>query len=129
MLKGKKEFNQFRKEVKEALQGIAEKYNFNIEAGGIKYDNLHMDLTLKISDKEVNGKSVEQLEFEKYCELFNLEKSDYLKTFTSSSSGKEFTLYGFNLRAKSMPILARDQQGNGYKFRESSVRNLLKVNN
>jgi hypothetical protein len=128
MLKGKKEFNQFRSEVEEALKGIAEKYNFSIEAGGIKYDSLHMDLTLKVSEKEVNGKSVEQLEFEKYCELFNLEKSDYLKKFVASS-GKEFTLYGFNLRAKSMPILARDQQGNSYKFRELSIRNLLKVNN
>ena len=123
MLKGKKEFEVFRLEVKEALKGISEKYNFNIEAGSIKYTDINFDMTLKITEKEVNGKSYELLEFEKYCSMYGLKSSDYGKKFTSN--GKTFTLSGFKPRATKLPVIAIDENGQGYKFTVETVKRLM----
>jgi len=66
----KKEFDAFRKETELTLVELAKKYNVNIEAGKIKYTSDSFNLDLKVTKKEVNGKSFEQSEFEKYCILY-----------------------------------------------------------
>ena len=123
MIKGKNQFDCFRNEVNEALRELAEKYNFDIKASKIKYDDTSMDLTVKINDKEVSGKSFEQTEFERMCSWYGLTPEDYGRQFMSN--GNKFTLCGFKPRATKMPILARNENGQGYKFTEESIKRLI----
>jgi hypothetical protein len=62
-------------------------------------------------------------EFEKYCILFGLEPKDYNRQF--KSNGTVFTIYGLNLKAKTMPVLARTTDGRGFKFGAETVKRLL----
>ena len=110
----KKEFQAFRMEVEQALKSIAEKYDANIKAGKIKYDNSSFALELNVHKKEVDGESFEKAEFKKYAFLYGFEPEDYGKTFVSN--GKSFTLYGFKPKATKMPVLARSDDGKNYKF-------------
>jgi hypothetical protein len=119
----KQEFASFRKETEQALQELAKKYNVNIEAAGIKYTSNSFDMTLKMTKKEVNGKSFEQAEFEKHCILYGFKPEDYNKSFVMN--GKTYTLCGFKLKARTMPVLARNKDGQNYKFGEDTVKRLL----
>jgi hypothetical protein len=119
----KKEFEVFRMDVEKALQDIAKKYDVNIHAGHITYTSDNFKLNLEVTKKEVNGKSYEQAEFEKYCILFGLEPKDYNRQF--KSNGTVFTIYGLNLKAKTMPVLARTTDGRGFKFGAETVKRLL----
>jgi len=118
----KQQFESFRIESEQALQAIAQKYNVNIKAGKIKYTNDSFNLDLQVSKKEVNGKSFEQSEFEKYAFLYGFKPEDYGKKFTMS--GKTFTLYGFKSSARTMPVLAKGSDGKNYKF-GTEIKKLL----
>ena len=119
----KKEFEIFRKEVEQTLEGIAKKYNANIKAGKIKYDTNSFNLDLQVTKKDIDGKSFEQVEFEKYCSWYGLKPEDYKKQFTMN--GKKFALTGFKPRATKMPILAVSEEGKSYKFGEDTVKRLM----
>lgn len=122
MLKGKKEFDLFRKEMEEALAEVAKKHGFDVKVDKIKYTDTNMDVVVKFNDQEVQGTSFEQAEWNKICMLYNLTPADYGKTFVSN--GRHFKIYGFNLRAKTMPVLARDENGTPYKFSKSVIEKL-----
>jgi hypothetical protein len=110
----KKEFETFRKELEEVTKELAKKYNANITAGKIKYTNDSFNLDLQVTKKEVNGKSFEQAEFEKYCLLYGFKPTDYNKKF--ESKGHTYTLTGFKISARTMPVLAVREDGKCYKF-------------
>jgi hypothetical protein len=112
------EFKIFRKEAEQALQGLAQKYNANIMAGNIKYDTNHFTISITVRKNDIAGKSYEQAEFEKCCVIFGLKPSDFGKTF--ASQGREFTICGIDMKARSMPILATSN-GKTYKFKEESI--------
>jgi len=118
----KKEFDAFRKETELALIELAKKHNVNIEAGKIKYTSDSFNLDLKVTKKEVNGKSFEQSEFEKYCVLYGFQPEDYNKSFVTS--GRKFKLIGFKTSARTMPVLAQSEDGKSYKF-GTDVKRLL----
>ena len=110
----KQEFASFRKEAEELLQGLANKYNANIKAGRIKYTDNSFNLDVEVTRKEVDGKPFEQAEFEKLAFLYGFSPEDYGKMF--NMGGKTFTLYGFKTNARTMPVLARGNDGKNYKF-------------
>jgi len=119
----KKEFVAFRQEAEKALQELAKKYDVNIKAGNIKYDNNSFNLDLKMTKKDIGGKTFEQVEFEKHCFMYGFKPEDYRKQFTMN--GETFTVTGFKLRATKMPIVAVRQDGRGFKFGEETVKRLL----
>jgi len=90
----KPEFASFRLETEKALQQLSEKYNINITAGKIRYDDNSFNLDLKMTKKEVNGESFEKVEFEKYCFLYGFKPEDYLKKFISNC--KTYTIVGLS---------------------------------
>ena len=117
---GKQEFNMFRQDVEQALQEVGQRYGIEIKAGHITYGETKFTLKLEAHKPEVNGKSFEQAEFEKYCLLYGLSKEDYNKQFVLE--GKVFTIFGFKPKASKYPILARCENGKTYKFSASSIR-------
>ncbi len=110
----KLEFDLFRKDTERAMREIANKYGVEIHAGKIKYTSDSFFMEIKANRPEVNGKSFEQSEFEKYAFLYGFDKTDYNKQFRMK--GQVFTVYGFKASARTMPVLARGEDGKNYKF-------------
>lgn len=121
----KEELRTYRIEIEQALQEVAKQHNVNIKAGNISYSANDFKLTLEVSQKEVNGLSYEQAEFNKNCMLYGFKPEDYKKEF--SMNGKTFAITGFNHRAHKMPILAKGNDGKGYKFACDTVKRLIGV--
>jgi hypothetical protein len=121
----KDELKNFRSDFDKAITELEKKYNITISQGSISYseNEFHMKITAK-KNTTTSGKSTEQADFEKYCELFGLKPSDYGKTF--KSNGKEFMITGLNVRARSMPVIAYCSDGKSYKFSEESIKRVLK---
>jgi hypothetical protein len=123
MFKGKAQFDMFRMEVEQALQEVAKKYDINIKSGKIKYNENSLEMDLKASKKEVNGKSFDQSEFEKVAFMYGFKPEDFGRQF--NMSGKTFTLYGFKSSARTMPVLAKGNDGKNYKFGTEVARLLI----
>lgn len=98
MIMTKEQFNELRYEMETALSAIAEKYNCDVSIGNIKYDDINTDIVVSLRSKGADGKSADQLNFEKYCGQFGFKPEDYGFTFTDN--GKTFEFVGFNPKAR-----------------------------
>lgn len=99
MIMTKEQFNQLRSEMETALAAIAEKYNCDVSIGNIKYDDINTNISVSLRSKGSNGKSADQLNFEKYCGQFGFKPEDYGYTFIDKD-GKAYSFIGFNPRAR-----------------------------
>ena len=98
MIMTKEQFATLRSEMEAALAAIATKYNCDVSIGNIKYDDINTDISVSFRSKGANGKSADQLNFEKYCGQFGFKSEDYGFTFTDN--GKTFEFVGFNPKAR-----------------------------
>ena len=98
MIMTKEQFNQLRHEMETALAAIAEKYNCDVSIGNIKYDDINTDIVVSLRSKGSDGKSADQLNFEKYCGRFGFKPEDY--GFTFINGGKTYQFIGFNPKAR-----------------------------
>ena len=99
MIMTKEQFNQLRYEMEIALAAIAEKYNCDVSIGNIKYDDINTNISVSLRSKGADGKSADQLNFEKYCGQFGFKPEDFGFTFTDKD-GKVYTFIGFNPKAR-----------------------------
>ena len=61
----RKEFTDFRNDVKQALTGVEEKYGISLSLGGITYSDIQF--TMKINATVLaKGKSKDQMVFERF---------------------------------------------------------------
>lgn len=98
MIMTKEQFAALRSEMEAALSTIAEKYNCDVSIGNIKYDDINTDISVSLRSKGEDGKSADQMNFEKYCHQFGFKSEDYGFTFTDN--GKTFEFVGFNPKAR-----------------------------
>lgn len=119
----KKGFETFRQGAEKALLSLAKEFNVDIKAGKIKYTDNSFNLELVVSKKEVNGKPFEQAEFEKNCVLYGLKPEDYNRVVTVQ--GREFTVFGLDIKARKRPVLVRDSEGKVFTFTEEAVQRLI----
>ena len=98
MIMTKEQFATLRSEMESALAAIAAKYNCDVSIGNIKYDDINTDVSVSFRSKGADGKSADQLNFEKYCGQFGFKPEDYGFTFTDN--GKTFEFVGFNPKAR-----------------------------
>ena len=105
MIMTKEQFAALRKEMETALSEIANKYNCEVSVGKIKYDDISTEITVSLNSKGEDGKSADQLNFEKHCGQYGFAKEDYGFTFTEM--GKTYTFVGFNSRARKNFCLLR----------------------
>ena len=105
MIMTKEQFAELRYEMENALTAIAEKYNCDVSIGNIKYDDINTDIVVSLRSKGENGKSADQLNFEKYCGQYGFEPNDFGFTFTEGK--KTYTFIGFNPRARKNYCLLR----------------------
>ena len=105
MIMTKEQFAALRKEMETALSEIADKYNCEVSVGKIKYDDISTEITVSLNSKGEDGKSADQLNFEKHCGQYGFAKEHYGFTFTEM--GKTYTFVGFNTRARKNFCLLR----------------------
>ena len=102
---------------------IEKSFNIKISFGSAKYDcNGGAKYTVEVSPV-VNGRTIskEAIEFQTYCQLYGLEKSDMGKTFFNN--GETFKITGLSSRSRKFPIFAeRIKDGKEFKFTPESVK-------
>lgn len=104
------EFNQFRKDVKDALKEVEEKYQISIEAGSISYSDKRFSMKLEATK---NGCDIRKEEFEQACRFYGFEPDDYMREFFMN--GEVYMLTGFNRRAKKNPCRITKKDGLEYR--------------
>ena len=115
----KEQFANFRTEIESALSDIATKYGCIVEAGNIKYDDILTTVSLQFKSC-TDGKSADQLNFEKYCVQYGFKPEDYGFTFTEK--GKTYTFKEFKTSARKYPCICECSDGKSYAFTDEAIK-------
>lgn len=91
-------FNDFRADIEKALAAVAEKYDCDVTAGKIKYDDTSINISVDFKAQGENGESGEQVEFNKLCSNYGFKPEHYKKPFVMND--KTYYLIGFNPKAR-----------------------------
>lgn len=119
-------FDQFRTDFDNAMKALQDKYDVTIDLGNIGYSNTEFSSKITVKPRTIDGKGIEQVEFEKACKLYGFEPDHYLAHF--ELQGKAFELYGFNHRARKSPMQIRElATGKCYKTSEETVKRKLGI--
>lgn len=102
-------FNLFREDIEKALAAIAEKYNCDVTAGKIKYDDSLINISIDFKARGKNGESGEQVEFNKLCERYGFKPEHYNNSFIMD--GQTYRLVGFNPKARKYYCIIMDNRG------------------
>lgn len=98
----KEQFKNFREDFQKALKELEQKYNVSIAGGNISYTDTEFTMKTTVKFNEVNGKSHDQAEFEKYCFMFGFKPEDYGRK--AVNLGEEYTLIGFYPKKRKQPV-------------------------
>lgn len=101
-------FEEFRKDVSDALKQVCNKYNLQLELKNIRYDNVHLDLAATFNDKGKDGDADYNL-FCNYCKLYGLTPSDYNKKIIIK--GETYYLCGFANKARKYKAIVKNSEG------------------
>lgn len=91
----KQEVKTIAEEVREALKAVGLKHNMDIGIGNVTFTATQFSAKMTAQVKELDGKSLEQIEFEKYCSLFGFKPEDYRRVANRPSQGHLFRILGF----------------------------------
>ena len=117
-------WTEFRKDLKDCLSTIEQKYGLSLEAKSISYDETTFSFPVKAVVLE-SGKSVEQILFEKNCFKYGLTKEDFNAKIILG--GEEYKLIGVNTRARKYPFILKKLDGTKIKADSTVLRNKEKV--
>ena len=104
-----------RQAMDNALAQVAQEYGITINTGNARFSGNEVTFKVKANTVGEGGQAIT-----KEAQMFELVKGqhglDHLNVGdTVILQGKEFTLKGFNSRARKSPIQIEDQQGRGFK--------------
>ena len=120
----KNEFDLFRKEIKNAVKGVEEKFGVEIEFSSIKYD----DSQFTIKTTVLNGSKEEAMkkEFNKYCALLGLKEEHYGAII--SHKNEQYKIVGLQLNRRKYPIEVENiVTGERILLTESGVKKKLGI--
>jgi len=121
-----KEFNRgnlgaIQEKMVEKLKEIENELGIKFESQGCSFGDI--EATFKIKGI-IAGTDPGKDKFEKYCNLYGLEKSDFGKTF--SERGKEYKITGILTSSRKYPIeVVRLSDGQKMKYTVSGVKTAL----
>jgi hypothetical protein len=112
-------------EIEAAVAAIAAKHGLKARYGGGAFDDAKFTcrLHLELSADNPNIEAVEQAQFNKWCDLYDLTPTDYGAKIKSSRFG-ELTLVGFEPSRPKFPIKVRKPDGSLSVFTKDLVRML-----
>lgn len=99
--------NNFRKDFEEIAKSLERKYGFEIKLGNISYSSDGTSFEGKIHAVKVEeGKTGEQVKFEKECIRYGFKVNDYKKEYIVDN--KKYLLVGFNTKATKNKYIIQD---------------------
>lgn len=105
----KKLLTDFRKDFEEVTKDLERKYGFEIKLGNISYSSDGASFEGKIHAIKVEeGKTGEQIKFEKECESYGFTPQDYKKEYIVDN--KKYLLVGFKPKATVNKYIIEDAQ-------------------
>ena len=114
----------FREDLNKALASLKTKYEAEIKVGAITFGNSNLKVKLDLTEKPKDGKSIEQVEFEKNCWKFGLKAEDYGKSFYSQ--GEMYSLTALKPRSPRFPVVGKSPfTGKSYKFTHLVLKDIL----
>lgn len=121
----KKEFDNFRKDLQEALKEIEEKYQVKIKSNNIKYTDIDFKIDLTVL-KNQEGFDAEKEKFEKYCVMYGFKKEHYKNKITLQN--KQFEFVGFNInKPKNSCSIREIGTGKLYQTTEETIKRALNI--
>ncbi len=116
--------NQITKEAIELLnKELSEKLNVTFEfSGGTINDGFVMS-KIKIVETRDDGKSLEEIEFNRRKSFYGLDGVEYMAKFRAR--GEIYQICHINPRGRKYPIIGVSPSGKRYKFTQSVVCNNL----
>jgi hypothetical protein len=106
---------ELQQQISSMVKDFAESRGMQLDNAKSRYNTQQCDLTLSFTVPEnETSKVCEREEFEALAPLFDLQGSDYRKTFTMN--GRRFTLVALKPNNRKYPIIGADDTGRRYKF-------------
>lgn len=119
----KTQLQNIRQEMDSALAEIAAKHGMSMQVGKISYDDVSFKAEVKANVVSNDGTNLKaKNDWDCYCSMFNLDKSDFGSTF--KQNGEVFEIVEIKPRNRKYPIIARNSKGQ-YKFKAETVREKL----
>jgi hypothetical protein len=115
-----------RADIDAALKAVGEKHGIVLTCGNASFLPTTATLKVECATKAADGQIVtrEAEDFKRYAAMIGMQPSDLGKTFRQN--GKTFKIEGYNSKARTMPIIAKDvASGRGYKFSIETVKVFL----
>jgi len=115
-----------RVEMEEALKQVAERYDLGISLGSISYMEANFNVRVEVATKSEDGAviSTAALAFKRNSKWDGIKPEALGEKFNFKN--KDYTITGWNTRAKKYPVQAEDEQGKGFGFMPKSIRMGLK---
>ena len=111
---------KFREDFNKHIESFCKENNVNMTIGNIKYNDFQFSTKMTV-DVSLPGRDSKKENFETYCVIMGLNKSDYNKKFTSR--GKTYCVYDIEPRNRKYPIIAKEQStGKLYKFTVDAIK-------
>ena len=108
------DLEKIRKELNEAIAEVLEKNGMTGKLGTITYNDYGFHSSLSAKAIEVNGKSGDQIEYERFAPKFGIDPNSYGRVF-KNAEGIVLTIVGINPKARTYPVIARDGACREYK--------------
>lgn len=118
---------QISKELAVAASHIAEKYGLKVVRKSGSFDDLHYTNKVEFTITETaEGKSANQVDFEKYCSWYSLKPTDFGRELILE--GERFTICGLRTKAtKNVICIKRVDDGKTFVTSEGTVRRVLGI--
>lgn len=98
----RKKVKEFRKEISEVLEKYGKEKGVQIELGNIRFDNNSFTGKIKVILAE-NEEKAEQIEWNKYCNRFNLKEKDYGKIV--DFMGQKYRIVQLKPKSRKYPLI------------------------
>lgn len=115
------------KEILEAVRSVADRHGLTISPCGGTYDDTRWTTKIEFAvTHTADGKTIEEAEFLKHCELYDCAPSDYGRTLIINRD--HYTLIGFALSRSKFPVRVRNvKTGKVHLFRETVLGALRQI--
>lgn len=128
-LNNRQHLSLLRELIAQRLKDIKTEYGVTLTVGNCKYSDTTATFKLEAAVPNATGEveSKEHIDYRLKCQWYNLKPEWLDKQFTSM--GRTYTLIGLRTTARTMPCIARRDDGKVFKMPEWSVKNAFELVN
>ena len=108
------QLSELRGQIENMLAPIEKKHDISIDVGNMSYepDGSGFTCRMTVKNNKMDGKDIEQVDFERQCRPFGFVESDYNREFILDN--ETYVLSGFKPRARKKPCVIKNKKGVRY---------------